>query len=85
MLVGKGVEPDTVFGVLDKADPGHLPLVTGGYWLDHLSIDETRFKFRAPAKASIAANGYYLMGGSILTITEREVGPSAVEFGPTGR
>ena len=65
----------SIFGVLDKENPGKLPMLgSKGHWADYRSIDGARFIFDAEAKKAIAAEGYYLMGAS-LTVEQA--------FGPT--
>ena len=60
----------SIFGILDKANPGALPTLSpNGYWADFRSIEESKFKFSADAKKAIAQDGYYLMGASV-TISE---------------
>lgn len=59
----------SVFGVVDKADPGKLPSISDkGSWQSYRTIREDRFKFAAEAKRSIAERGYYLIGGEVNVI-----------------
>jgi hypothetical protein len=56
----------SIFGVIDKANPGTLPAISDrGHWDSYRTIREDRFKFAAQAKKSIATHGYYLMGGEV--------------------
>jgi hypothetical protein len=56
----------SIFGVIDKANPGKLPSISDrGFWESYRTIREDRFKFAAEAKRSIAERGYYLIGGEV--------------------
>ena len=60
----------SIFGVLDKSNPGALPALSPqGYWAEFRYVEESRFKFAADAKKAIAQHGYYLLGASV-TIPE---------------
>jgi hypothetical protein len=61
-LVGKSVNPDSIFGVLDKGDPKVLPPISGAHWEDAGAMDESKCRFAAKAKAAIAATGYFIVG-----------------------
>jgi hypothetical protein len=61
-LVGKSVKPNSIFGVLDKRNPGKLPRVAGTHWVDHETNDEGHAQFAAEAETAIATSGYFLMG-----------------------
>lgn len=68
--VSEFAKPTSMFGVLDKANPGKLPMLSPkGHWADYRTIDESRFKFAGDAKTAIATGGYYLMGAGV-TVTE---------------
>jgi hypothetical protein len=68
--VRDNVKSGSIFGILDKDNPGKLPSVSPlGHWADFRVIDENRFKFANDAKKAIAAEGYYLMGASV-SVTE---------------
>ena len=56
----------SIFGVLDKSNPGELPTISPqGYWAEFQVVEESRFKFAADAKKAIAQHGYYLLGASV--------------------
>jgi hypothetical protein len=60
------VRASSIFGVIDKANPGKLPSVSDrGHWADYKTIHERRFNDAEAAKRSIAQVGYYLMGGEV--------------------
>lgn len=64
--IGEGTKSGSVFGIIDKDNPGTLPTITEkGHWAQYRLIDEGRFKFASEARASIAKLGYYLMGGKV--------------------
>ena len=56
-LVGTGVRPGSIFGILDKDNPGRLPRAPGGYWSDHGTMTDENFRFAAEAKRAIAKSG----------------------------
>jgi hypothetical protein len=60
-LVGQGIRPGSIFGILDKDNPGQLPPAPGGYWSDHGAMTEENFPFAAEAKQAIAKSGYFLV------------------------
>ena len=67
---GDSAKMGTVFGVLDKSNPGALPILSPqGYWAEYRYVEESRFKIAADAKKAIAQHGYYLLGASV-TISE---------------
>jgi hypothetical protein len=56
----------SIFGVIDKADPGKLPSISDrGFWESCRTIREDRFKLAVEVKRSIAERGYYLIGGEV--------------------
>jgi hypothetical protein len=61
-LVGQSIRPGSIFGILDKDNPGQLPPAPGGYWSDHGAMTEENFPFAAEAKQAIAKSGYFLVG-----------------------
>jgi hypothetical protein len=61
-LVGQSIRPGSIFGILDKDNPGQLPPPPGGYWSDHGAMTEQNFPFAAEAKQAIAKSGYSLVG-----------------------
>lgn len=68
--VSEFAKPTSMFGVLDKGNPGKLPMLsTKGHWADYRTVDERSFKFSAEAKTAINATGYYLMGAGV-AVTE---------------
>jgi hypothetical protein len=44
-LVGQSIRPGSIFGILDKDNPGQLPPPPGGYWSDHGAMTEQNFPF----------------------------------------
>jgi hypothetical protein len=69
----------SIYGILDKATPGKLPMISEkGHWADtHKTIKESKFKDAAEAKKSIAEVGFYLAGGE-LTFTTIEGKPPPI-------
>ena len=68
--VSDNVKVGSIFGVLDKDNPGDLPDPSSvGHWADFREIDESRAPWADEAKEAIAEHGYYLMGAGV-TITE---------------
>jgi len=61
-LVGQSIRPGSIFGILDKDNPGQLPPAPGGYWSDHGTMTEENFPFAVEAKQAIAKSGYFLVG-----------------------
>jgi hypothetical protein len=61
-LVGRSIRPGSIFGILDKDNPGQLPPAPGGYWSDHGTMTEENFPFAVEAKQAIAKSGYFLVG-----------------------
>lgn len=60
----------SIFGVLDKASPGQLPMISPkGHWEDFRAVEERNYPDAEEAKKAIADKGYYLVGASV-TITE---------------
>jgi hypothetical protein len=59
--VGKTVRDKSIYGALDKASPGDLPIIDShGRWMEIVAVDEDRVGFAEEAKRSIAKFGYYL-------------------------
>ena len=68
--VSEGTKSGSIFGVLGKNNPGKLPIISPkGRWENFMTVEESRFKFAAEAKTSIAMHRFYLMGASV-TLTE---------------
>ena len=61
-LVGQSIRPGSIFGILDKDNPGQLPPAPGGRWSDHGTMTDENFPFAAEAKQAIAKSGYFLVG-----------------------
>ena len=48
-LVGQSIRPGSIFGILDKDNPGQLPPAPGGRWSDHGTMTDENFPFAAEA------------------------------------
>jgi hypothetical protein len=80
-LVGQSIRPGSIFGILDKDNPGQLPPAPGGYWSDHGTMTDENFPFAAEAKQAIAKSGYFLVGtDAIETIGHAPEGQCQINF-----
>ena len=76
--VGITVQPGSVFGVLDKANPGMLPTIAArGHWAEYQTIEEDRFTFAEEAKRAIARDGYFIVGVGLSVVETFGLKPSA--------
>jgi hypothetical protein len=63
------VRASSIFGVIDKENPGQLPKISDkGHWTDFKTIAERHFPEAEAAKKSIADIGYYIIGGDVTTL-----------------
>jgi hypothetical protein len=61
------VRNSSIFGVVDKDNPGKLPTISEkGHWADFKTVEDRHFKEAESAKKSIADVGYYLIGGDVI-------------------